>query len=443
MDKIKKSFRKINYRMFFALLLFGVIPSLYTTLRIFLIGQLPGEYGFSIAGQLQWVHLLYEILQEALILPLFFFIGAVITNRDALINRIKTGIIFTFLIYFILSLLIFVFAEPLVKFMAQDQTIINETVSYIRLETIGMLFSTIFKYIMVVLVTIKKDRNVYLMLLLKLTLVVVLDIFLVSNLEFSFQLGVNGIAISNIFSNLILLMFSILLLKQNDLNIFNKNKLDFDWFKELFKKGGISGLESLVRNIAFMLMIVRMVNVVGEQGVFWVANNFIWGWLLLPVLQLGELIKADTGEEGYKVIGEKSTAYFGITTIIVLIWFITIPLWKIFLRDILQIDIYNEVYYIVLISIGFYVLFAYNNVIDSIFYGLGKTNYMLFQSLVINILFYGSAFLLYQTGVYKPNLVLITLMFATGTALDSILTIVMYYWMIKRKEKENNDLLSI
>ena len=70
----------------------------------------------------------------------------------------------------------------------------------------------------------------------------------------------------------------------------------------MIRKGGISGLESLVRNLAFMLMIVRMVNVVGEQGTFWVANNFIWGWLLLPVLQLGELIKADVGEEHYEAV---------------------------------------------------------------------------------------------------------------------------------------------
>ena len=47
--------------------------------------------------------------------------------------------------------------------------------------------------------------------------------------------------------------------------------------KDFFKIGGISGLESFVRNIAYMLMVSRMVNMVGEQGTYWVANNFIWG----------------------------------------------------------------------------------------------------------------------------------------------------------------------
>ena len=63
--------------------------------------------------------------------------------------------------------------------------------------------------------------------------------------------------------------------------------------KDFIKIGGISGLESLVRNFFYMIMIIRMVNAVSEQGTYWMANNFIWGWLLLPVIQLGELIKRD------------------------------------------------------------------------------------------------------------------------------------------------------
>ena len=439
MKNILTSMKKIDYRMFVALLLFGLIPSIYTTFRIFLIGQLPGEWGFSIAGQLQWVNLLYEILQEGLILPLFFFIGAVVTDNVKLINRIKTGLIFTGFVYLSLSALIFIFARPLVEFMAQNQTVIDETVSYISLETIAMTFATTVRFIMVVLVTMRKDKNVYTMLIAQLIMTMLLDTFLVSTMEISLNLGVNGIAITNIVVNAVLFIVSLVLLKHNGINLFKSSKISFAWLKNLFVKGGISGLESLVRNLAFMLMIVRMVNVVGEQGTFWVANNFIWGWLLLPVIQLGELIKADTGEMSFHSIKERSLGYFGITAIITILWFLSIPLWEPFIKNIMQISNYSDVYYIVLISVGFYVLFAFNNVIDSIFYGLGKTNYMLFQSLVINTVFYGTAFILYQVGVFEPSLTLIALMFATGTALDSLLTMGMYVWMLKKK---NIDVLN-
>ena len=430
---IIKSLKRINYRMFTALLLFGLIPTVYTTVRIFLIGQLPGDWGFNIASQLQWVNLLYEILQEALILPLFFFIGSVILDKKELMNRIRTGMIFTFIIYGILSLLIFVFARPIVLFMAQDTSLIDQTVTYIRLETIAMIFLTLVKFIMVVLVTIKKDKNVYIVLVFQLILTILFDVFFVSTLKISFNLGVNGIAITNIVVNLLLFVISIILLYKSDLPIFSIKSYDFSWFRDLFKKGGISGLESFVRNIAFMLMIVRMVNVVGEQGTFWVANNFIWGWLLLPVIQLGELVKADVGEDGLDAVKNKSLSYFSLTTIFIIIWVLTFPLWKPFMQYILKIDNYNDVFYVVLISVGFYILFAYNNVIDSIFYGLGKTNYMLFQSLIINTVFYGTMFILFQVKVFTPNLTLLALMFAGGTALDSILTMFMYRWMLKKE----------
>ena len=432
MNKIIGSMKKINYRLFMALLLLGLIPTIYTTVRIFLIGQLPGDWGFNIASQLSWVNLLYEILQEALILPLFYFIGMAIKNKVELENKFRTGIMFTGGIYAFLSILIIIFAVPLINLMAQDTSLINETATYIRLETIATIFMTLVKFSLVTLVVINKDKYLYYLLGLQMLLTVLIDIFFVSNLSISLNLGVNGIAFSNIVVNLFLMVLVYFIFKKEDINMFSKQKLNFDWIKDLFKVGGISGLESFVRNIAFMFMVIRMVNVVGEQDTFWVANNFIWGWLLLPVLQLGELVKRDCGENEQS-IKEKTLGYFGITTIIVLLWFISLPLWKPFLRDVLQLSNYSDVFNIALVSVGFYVLFAYNNVIDSIFYGIGKTKYMLFQSVIINSVFYGSLFVLYVTGIYQPTLILIAIMFAAGIAFDSLLTYGMFVWMLKRK----------
>ena len=411
----------------------GLIPTIYTTVRIFLIGQLPGDWGFNIASQLSWVNLLYEILQEALILPLFYFIGKAIKSKLELKNKFRTGIVFTASIYGLLSLLIIIFAVPLIRFMAQDVTLINETATYIRLETVAAIFMTLVKFSIVTLVVINKQKYLYSLLGLQMVLTIVVDVFLVSSTSVSLQLGVNGIAISNIVVNLLVMVLVYFILRKEGINLFSKEKLSFGWLKDLFRIGGISGLESFVRNIAFMLMVVRMVNVVGEQGTFWVANNFIWGWLLLPILQLGELVKRDCGENEANI--EKNTmGYFALTAIIVVLWFVSIPLWPIFLKDVLQLSNYKDVYSIALVSVGFYVLFAFNHVIDSIFYGIGKTKYMLFQSIIINTVFYGTLFILYVTGIYQPTLMLIAIMFASGTALDSILTYVMFGWMLKKKQ---------
>ncbi len=103
MSKMFLSLRKINYRLWMALLVMGLVPTVYTTVRIFLLGQLPGEWSFSIAGQLSWVNLLYEILNEAIILPLFYFVGRVQNDQVEFSNRVRTGM-FLSLAYSIINL---------------------------------------------------------------------------------------------------------------------------------------------------------------------------------------------------------------------------------------------------------------------------------------------------------------------------------------------------
>ena len=433
--KIFKSFRSIDFKLFFALLLMGLIPTIYTTVRIYFLGNLPGDWGFNIASQLSWVNLLYEIVQEALILPLFYIIGLSLNDNNELANKIRTGLLVTFGIYGALSILISIFANPLVRFMAQNVTLVDETVTYIRLETLANVFSTLTQFITMALITMKREKVLYIILGVQMVLTILLDTFFISQLPFSLNLGVNGIAFTNIIVNVVVLVVAFIILNAQGIPVFSKKlPLQFVWMKKWGKVGGYSGLESFVRNLAFMLMVVRMVNVVGEQGTFWVTNNFIWGWLLLPILQLGSLIKSDAAANGEKTIKEKTWGYGLLTLIVVVLWFVTIPGWLPFIKNVMNISNAEQVYRLALLSVGFYVLFAFNNIVDSIFYGIGKTEYMLFQSIVINTVFYGGLFILYVTGIYQPNLTLIALMFAGGTALDSLLTFGMFVWLVKKKK---------
>ena len=98
-NKIKTSLKNINHKLFIALLVMGLVPTIYTTLRVFWLGNLPGEYSFSIAGQLSWINLIYEVINEAIILPLFYFVGKVLSDKKELTNRMKTGVLLTLGIY--------------------------------------------------------------------------------------------------------------------------------------------------------------------------------------------------------------------------------------------------------------------------------------------------------------------------------------------------------
>jgi len=147
MKNIIRALKTVNYRLWLAILLMMLLPTVYQTVRIYFLGDMPGDWGYNIASQLSWVNLFYEVIQEALILPLFFLLGKSLLDRKELENKVKTGLIITGGIYLFVSLLIVVFARQLVVFMAQETSLIDQTVNYIRLETIAALFSTLTRFI--------------------------------------------------------------------------------------------------------------------------------------------------------------------------------------------------------------------------------------------------------------------------------------------------------
>lgn len=439
LNKLLKSLKSINHKLFFALLIMGLIPVIYSTFRVYLLGNLPGDYSYSIAGQLSWINLIYEVINEAIILPLFYFIGKVVNDKKDLTNRMKTGLLVTLGIYLILSIIMLSCTEPLLKLMATDTSIIEASATYIRIESIANIFVILFSFASVGLITLGKEKLVYILTGVKLVLCLFFDTFLVSTLKCSVNLGVNGIGISNIIVNFILFLVSIYLLYKNEINIFNKDKMDFKWMKEFLKLGGISGLESFVRNLAYMVMIARMVNVVGEQGTYWVANNFIWGWMLLPIIQLGELIKQETAVDP-KATKNNTLGYFFITFIVVILWCVLIPTYKPFMKYILNFNEVDKLFELVMVLLGFYILYAIQNIFDCTFYGLGKTHYMLFESIVTNTIYYGTAFILWKCGTWEPTLIGIALLFGIGNAFDTIVSLGAYWFLLK---KEHINILEI
>ena len=435
---VSKSIKSVNYKMLVSLIFLGLCPTVYTTVRIFFLGQLPGDGAYSIAGQLGWVNLLYEILSEAVILPLFYFVGKKIDERDELTNRVKTGLLVTFCVFGMLSLIVSVFTYPMLKLMAADESIIAQSATYIRIESVANIISMLSNFGLVVLIRLNKEKYLYVLTAGKVIMCLVFDTFLVSALPVSANLGVNGIGVSNILVNTILFFITVAILHKENVKVFSAGKLSFGWLKEFGTVGGISGLESLIRNLAYMLMIVRMVNVVNEQGTYWVANNFIWGWLLLPVTQLAELIKSDVSTDK-NAIYQKTPAYFVITAAVCALWCASIPLWKPFMTYVLQYEEVEKLFSLVLLLLGFYMLYAFQNVFDATFYGLGKTQYMVFESIVTNCVYYGGAFILYVTGVWTPTLSGIALLFGIGVAFDSLVSLVAYIYLLNKHKSLRID----
>jgi hypothetical protein len=428
-SRVRSSFQRINWRLYVALLVTAAFPTVYTTTRIYFLGDLPVEWGVNIASQLAWVNLGLEVVQEAIILPLFYVLGKSLLDRDASLNKLKTGLTVTFGIYAFFTGLIALFAEPLVRAMAQSPEQIPATVDYIRLEMIAATLLNAVRFLTIFFVLQDWRRVIYGVLGIQVLVSVTMDALLLSQFDFSLQIGVNGIAYSNMVASVATLAYALWVVKRRyrvtraDINA----RPDFAWMREWFHVGKWSGVDSLIRNAFFLVFIIRMINVVEEQGTFWVANGFIWGWLLLPFLPLADLIKQDTAQGQRLPHWDKMLGYFATCILIAGAWLVLSPGYGWFFERILNTDPAPHVY-LVLLSLPFYILFMINTSMDSVLYGHGKTGYLAMQSLITNVSVYGTAYVLYLQGMVEPTLSGIAILFGTGIAVDTFVT----WWLYHR-----------
>lgn len=429
--KLKSELNNVSIKLLLSLILLAILPSIYSTLRIYLLGSYPDDRAINIASQQMWLGIIYEILQEAIIAPMFFFIGKVDNNdKSNLINKIRTSILIILIIYFIMALLINIFSNNLVSAMKQNKMLINQTATYIRLESFANIFIIVFQFFIIVNVSLENYKDIFIVSILKTVITIIFDFIFISQYPISMNIGVNGIAYNNIFSNFISIIILIILLNKKEYNIFSKEiSFNFLYNINIGKINIISGFESFYRNFIFSFMILRMINIVGEQGSYWIANNFFWAWLLIPALQLGEIIKSNFSKNKNLTL----KPYILLNTIFIAIWLIFIPLYKYFIRYIMNAQNYEQILFLIMISLPFYIIFSYGNIITNVFYGIGKPQYILLQSFIVNTLFYGIFFILYLNNIFKPNLINIALMFGSSIALGSLINYIIYF-IVKKND---------
>ena len=433
------SFRRFQSSLYFTFFLSALFPTIYKTLRVYYLGNLPDAAGVNIASQLIWVSLVFEIFQETLIQPLYYLIGQTFHDLRETKNRIKIGCMIIFLIHLSLSVVVYLLATPLTHAMAQKPSAINLTVSYVRLELFSVTLEGVNQFYVVVLTMFSWQKHLYIILILRMTILIVLDTFFLNQSSYSLQLGVKGIAYGNITASSVIFIYcSITVAKALELkseDLFTKSTYSFQWLKYWLRIGFFSGLDSFIRNIFYILCIIRVMNVIEEQGVYWRANAFIYQWLLLPHTPLINVLKQDSGKDTAGIDHkQKMTAYVIICSMIFMSLAFSIPLWKYFIKFVMNVKyqadvlmIYNVVLYL-WIPYGF---FMFGQLLDAVLYGKGKTEYLALKSILGNLLIYLPMLICFITNVYEPSLRSVALIFGGGLTFSFLTSVLCYVRLIK------------
>lgn len=320
-----KQLKLFNWRLFASLCALALIPAIYQTIKTFIISSNTGSAAFDVIGQMEWFDLINETLQAFLIIPLYSILNKVLKHDDQNFAKhtFKTGLI-AFAIYTLFSIGVLIYGSVLVQAMNPEEFDVSTANHYLQLETIAFMVGIIVSFVNVVFVVVGKDKNVYIFLAIQTVLSIITDFALIPNM------GVYGIAISNIIVNSVLAIASfVMLYLQKLIKPCWFHKSDIPILKDWGKVGVFSGLQQFIDNLIYAVMIGRMVNMVAEQGNYWIANNFVWGWLLIPISALTEIIRRDC-KDGYGELKQFNYYFIGMAT--VLLWAITIPAWTPFFR---------------------------------------------------------------------------------------------------------------
>ena len=162
----------------------------------------------------------------------------------------------------------------------------------------------------------------------------------------------------------------------------------FGWTREWFRVGIFSGIDSLVRNLVYSLVILRSMNLLSEAGLYWTTNTFIWSYILLPFLPLSELLKLDISAESNQELHHtrKMSGYIILTLLIISFWIIIIPLWSVFFKYLLNVEDPGEHVDLALILFPFYIFFMLGDLLTGVMYSLGRTDFIALKSLLTNII---------------------------------------------------------
>ena len=399
-------FKKFDWKMYLALCLLALVPAIYQTVITKLITSFASPGALDIVGQMEWFDLIDETICAFLIVPMYSVLSKAYKKENFKEVVFKLGIII-FVLYALFNIGVIFFGIHLIQYMNPNDIDIAAAYRYLTLETIAFMIGIVFSYVSVVFLVIDKSRYMYAFLVAKILLSLLSDLALVPSM------GVDGIAMSNIIANTIMGALGVLLLiREKQIKPSKYNKEDLPTLKDWGRVGLFAGGQQFLDNIIYALMICKMVNAVSESGNYWVSNNFIWGWLLIPVTCLVEIIRKDSGVDGYNSLKQKN--YYSIVTFALLLWFALIPTYQWFFRDVEGINNPGRIFEIVLKNLGFYVAYAYSQIPDAIFVGLGKTKYNAINSLICNIVYYGIWFILYKAGVVVMSMDMIIVMFGCG-----------------------------
>lgn len=392
--------KKEDIKIFFSLVLWMLVPSVYLLVRMNIVSV--NDVDINILGQMEWFDLIDEIITTAFITPLYYLLK----DRDS--KRNGFSFLLSFGVYFLFTMILSLYIGNISEFMNAEYA-----KEYLLMQSISMLIAFISVFMNLLFILYDQYKFIVCFTVIKLLLLSFFDYLLIPVFK---DLGASY---SEIIVNTVIAILSLL-------SVWKKKYISFALCNKKFlgswaKIGSFSGLQIFLDNFIYACMVCRMVNAVSESGNYWIANNFIWGWLLVPVTCLVQIIQKNF----LKNITFRNVWKY--VCVIVSVWCITIPFWRFFIHSIMGIDNDKDILNILYILVPYYICYIIAAMIDAWFVSKGKTIYLFTNSVIVNIVYYGIMYVLFKMGTFPLNIHFIIHLFGLGMVIHMLVSILLYF----------------
>ena len=118
---------------------------------------------------------------------------------------------------------------------------------------------------------------------------------------------------------------------------------------------------------------------------------------------------------------------------IVIGWGLTIPAWRWFLESCMSVSNTDAVLGILYSVMPFYIAYLASAFLDAWFTSRGRTEYLMLTSVVVNIVYYGIVYLIFNTGKIEPSISFICAMFGFGMVVHCIMSAI--FVVVEKRRK--------
>ena len=418
------------------LILALLIPRIYSMVNTFWVGHIDYS-SLAIAEQYEFMGIMIEIVNETIPFGLLALVSQNYHDRNAVVRQLVAGLGLQLVLSTTLAAVIIINMSLFVDFIGTAPELVEQTVSYLSLRAVALPFNSLALLLIVGIKSMDRAKLALLIVTINVAVNMTLDVFLVSQLPFSLQLGLQGVAQGYLISNVVycslaaVAAFKTLQVRRQEWGLAPLRSET----KPLLRVGGWTGVDSFVRNF-FYFFVLQILNYMGPNQFagFQLFQKLMWT-ALIPVIAIAEGTSIRVGNylkidgAGYRIprlLTVSAFLGFLIIGIFGLLGLVGIGAMGYFFTSNPEVGRYCSIMFAW--QIIPYILFAMAMNLRGLFFGTGKTVNILLISLVLNLAIILPFFVLMNSAILPQVYESVMLMFVLVDFVDILIT----YALVRR-----------